>query len=158
FDITLYDLKAEALTKAINGISGSCDRLIKKETLTQDQKANILKKIKTTTAFEDLKNCEMAIEAVTEHEPLKLDIFRKLDQTLGANAIIASNTSSISITKIGGATKRPDKVVGMHFMNPVPLMKLVEGIRGLATSDVAFSATKEVAEKMGKTFIEVRDF
>ena len=95
---------------------------------------------------------------MTENEKLKLEIFKKLDQTLKASAILASNTSSISITKIGAATHRPDKVVGMHFMNPVPLMKLVEGIRGLATSAETFSQTKILAEKMGKTFLEAGDF
>lgn len=157
-DTILYDIKEESLTKAVTTITGSLDRLIKKEVLTAAQKDDVLKRIKTTTKFEDLKTVGMAIEAVSENENLKLEIFRKLDQTLPADAILASNTSSISITKIGGATKRADKVIGMHFMNPVPLMKLVEGIRGLATSDETFNKTKELAEKMGKTFILVKDF
>lgn len=158
FDVLLYDLQAAALTKATTSISSSCDKLIKKEAMTPAQKDEILKRIKTTTQFTDLKSCDMAIEAVTENEVLKLDIFKKLDETLKAGAILASNTSSISITKMGAVTRRPDKVVGMHFMNPVPLMKLVEGIRGLATSDETFSATRALAEKMGKTFVEARDF
>jgi 3-hydroxybutyryl-CoA dehydrogenase len=158
FDVVLYDLAAQALTKATTTISGSCDRLIKKEAMTAAQKDELLKHVKTTTNWDDLKNCDLAIEAVTENESLKLEIFRKLDQTLKAGAILASNTSSISITKIGSVTKRPDKVVGMHFMNPVPLMKLVEGIRGMATSDATFAATRSLAEKMGKTFVEARDF
>jgi 3-hydroxybutyryl-CoA dehydrogenase len=158
FDVVLYDLTPPALTKAAHAISSSCDRLIKKETMTVDQKVEVLKKIKTSSEFGDLKNCDLAIEAVTENESVKLEIFKKLDATLKPSAILASNTSSISITKIGSVTKRPEKVVGMHFMNPVPLMKLVEGIRGLATSDETFSATKKLAEQMGKTFIEARDF
>jgi 3-hydroxybutyryl-CoA dehydrogenase len=157
-EVVLYDLYPEALTRAVNGISSSCDRLIKKEALTTAQKDEILKRIKTTSDFNGLKNCDLAIEAVTENESLKLEIFKKLDATVKPGAILASNTSSISITKIGSVTKRPEKVVGMHFMNPVPVMKLVEGIRGLATSDETFSVTKSLAEKMGKTFVEARDF
>jgi 3-hydroxybutyryl-CoA dehydrogenase len=158
FDVVLYDLAPQALTKAVSTISSSCDRLIKKETMTTAQKDEVLKKIKTTSQFSDLKNCDLAIEAVTENETLKLEIFKKLDETLKPQAILASNTSSLSITKIGSVTKRPDKVVGMHFMNPVPLMKLVEGIRGLATSQETFTATRALAEKMGKTFVEAKDF
>jgi 3-hydroxybutyryl-CoA dehydrogenase len=158
FDVVLYDLYPQALAKASGGIASSCDRLIKKEAMTTSQKEELLAKIKTTSQFEDLKNCDLAIEAVTENEALKLEIFKKLDSTLKPTAILASNTSSISITKIGSSTKRPEKVVGMHFMNPVPLMKLVEGIRGLATSEETFQTTKALAEKMGKTFVEARDF
>jgi 3-hydroxybutyryl-CoA dehydrogenase len=158
FDIVLYDLFPQALTKAISVISASCDRLIKKETMSATQKDELLKKIKTTDKFEDLAVCDILIEAVTEKEDLKLEIFRKLDAIAKGGAILASNTSSISITKIGGVTKRPENVVGMHFMNPVPVMKLVEGIKGLATSDATFQATKTLAEKMGKTFVEAQDF
>lgn len=157
-DVILYDLASAALTKAVAVVSASCDRLIKKESMTAAQKDEILKKIKTTAEFADLKTCDLAIEAVTENEQVKLEIFKKLDATLKPSGILASNTSSISITKIGAATRRPDKVIGMHFMNPVPLMKLVEGIRGLATSDETFKATKNLAEKMGKVFVESRDF
>jgi 3-hydroxybutyryl-CoA dehydrogenase len=158
YEVLVYDLMPQALTKAESGIAGSLDRLIKKEVLTAQAKDETLKRIKFTNNFDDLKNVDIAIEAVTENESLKLEIFKKLDTTLKEQAILASNTSSISITKIGSVTKRPDKVVGMHFMNPVPLMKLVEGIRGMATSDETFSFTKELAEKMGKTFVEARDF
>jgi 3-hydroxybutyryl-CoA dehydrogenase len=158
YEVLVYDLMPQALTKAESGIAGSLDRLIKKEVLTAQAKDETLKRIKFTNNFDDLKNVDIAIEAVTENESLKLEIFKKLDTTLKEQAILASNTSSISITKLGSVTKRPDKVVGMHFMNPVPLMKLVEGIRGMATSDETFSFTKELAEKMGKTFVEARDF
>ncbi|MDZ4678346.1 MAG: 3-hydroxybutyryl-CoA dehydrogenase [Oligoflexia bacterium] len=157
-DVILFDLYPEALSRAINTISSSCDRLIKKEALTLAQKDELLKRIKTSDDFSALKPCDIAIEAVTEKESLKLEIFKNLDATVKPGAILASNTSSISITKIGSVTKRPDKVVGMHFMNPVPVMKLVEGIRGLATSDETFAVTKSLAEKMGKTFVEARDF
>lgn len=158
FQVVLYDLYPQALTKAQGVISSSLDRLIKKEVLTQAQKDESLKKIKWTSNFDDLSVCDICIEAVTENEGLKLEIFKKLDQVVKAGSILASNTSSISITKIGAVTKRPDKVVGMHFMNPVPLMKLVEGIRGLATSDETFSSTRALAEKMGKIFVEAQDY
>lgn len=157
-EVVLYDISEGALEKAVATISKNCDRMIKKEKLTEDKKQNILKSIQTSTKFEDLGNVQMAIEAVSENESLKLDIFKKLDEVVPDGGILASNTSSISITKIGGVTKRPEKVVGMHFMNPVPIMKLVEGIRGLATSDETFGVTRSLAEKMGKTFVEARDF
>ena len=156
--VLIYDLYPQALTKALQTISSSCDRLIKKEAMTAAQKDELLGKIKSTSKFEDLASCDFLVEAVTEKEDLKLEIFRKLDTIAKPSAILASNTSSISITKIGGVTKRPEKVVGMHFMNPVPLMKLVEGIRGLATSNETFDFTKKLSEKMGKTFVEARDF
>lgn len=157
-DVLVYDIASNALQKSDAEVGKSLDRLIKKEVLNQKQKEEVLKKIKYTTQFDDLKSCDLCIEAVTENETLKLEIFKKLDATVKSETILASNTSSISITKIGSVTKRPDKVVGMHFMNPVPLMKLVEGIRGLATSSETFDRTKELAKKMGKTFVEARDF
>lgn len=158
FDVIMYDISEESLKKAMTTIGQSCDRLIKKEQMKQDQKEALLKRIKPTTQFGDLAQVDFAIEAVTENEPLKLEIFKKLDATVKKESILASNTSSISITKIAAVTKRPDKVVGMHFMNPVPLMKLVEGIKGLATSKETFNQTRELAEKLGKTFVEAQDF
>jgi 3-hydroxybutyryl-CoA dehydrogenase len=128
--------------------------LIKKGSLTEEQKKTLLSHITTAENLSALKDCDIVIEAATENIDLKLKIFKELDQIVKADAILASNTSSISITKIAGSTKRPDKVVGMHFMNPVPLMKLVEGIRGLQTSDETFKATKALAEKLDKTFVE----
>lgn len=157
-EVLLYDVRAEALTKALSTISGSCDRLIKKEAMTQVQKDELLGRLKTTTQMTDFGAADMVIEAAPENENLKFEIFKKLDETTKKDAILASNTSSISITKIAAQTKRPDKVVGMHFMNPVPVMKLVEGIRGLQTSSETFKATKELSEKMGKTFVEANDF
>jgi 3-hydroxybutyryl-CoA dehydrogenase len=157
-DVVLYDIAPVATARAVATITGSLDRLIKKEVINQKQKEEALKRIKTTTEFGDLKGSDLCIEAVTENEKLKLEIFRKLDEAVKPSAILASNTSSISITKIGSVTRRPEKVVGMHFMNPVPIMKLVEGIRGMATSDETFKTTKSLAEKMGKTFVEARDF
>jgi 3-hydroxybutyryl-CoA dehydrogenase len=156
-EVLIYDLIPEALARSVKTVSASCDRLIKKETMTTSQKDSLLKHIQTTTNFNDLSKADFLIEAVTEKEDLKLEIFRKLDGIAKESAILASNTSSISITKIGGVTKRPENVVGMHFMNPVPIMKLVEGIRGLATSPETFLRTKDLANKMGKTFVEAND-
>lgn len=152
--VTMLDINDEALQKGLATITKSCDRLIKKEKMTEDEKQKLLSNITTTTDIENLKDCDVVIEAATENVDLKLKIFKQLDEICNKDAILASNTSSISITKIAGATHRPEKVVGMHFMNPVPLMKLVEGIRGLQTSDESFSAIKEFAESLGKTWVE----
>jgi len=154
FNVVLSDVSQGALQKALATISGSCDRLIKKSTMTEAQKAELLSQIKTSTSLEDLKNADVIIEAATEKIELKLQIFQALDQIAKPEAILASNTSSISITKIAAATKRPEQVVGMHFMNPVALMKLVEGIRGLQTSDATFDLVKSLAQKMDKVFVE----
>lgn len=158
FNVFLYDVNPNGLKKGIDTIASSCDRLIKKEAMTADQKAQILGRIKTTTQMSDLAPADFVIEAAPEIEQLKFDLFREIDRIVKPEAILASNTSSISITKIARNTSRPEKVVGMHFMNPVPLMKLVEGIRGLATSDEVWKATRTLAEKMGKTFVEAQDF
>lgn len=154
YDVVMFDISTGALDKGLATISSSCDRLIKKNTLTEDTKKALLAKIKTTTQMADLTNCDFVVEAATENIDLKLKIFRELDQTVKADSILASNTSSISITKIAAVTSRPTKVVGMHFMNPVPVMQLVEGIRGLQTSDETFALTKELSQKLGKVFVE----
>jgi len=154
FDVMMSDISAAALQKGMSTISGSCDRLVKKGAMTEDQKKSLLSKIKTAEGLSGLKDCDIVIEAATENVELKLKIFRDLDQIVKSSALLCSNTSSISITKIAGVTKRPDKVAGMHFMNPVPLMKLVEGIRGLQTSDETFTKVRQLAEKMDKTFVE----
>lgn len=154
YDVTLFDVSEAALAKGLATISGSLDRLIKKALLTEENKTSILKNIKTTTQMSDLKNSHFVIEAATENVELKLKIFKDLDGLVNPQAILATNTSSISITKIAAVTSRPEKVVGMHFMNPVPLMKLVEGIKGLQTSDETFLVTKQLSEKCGKTFVE----
>ncbi len=155
--VLIYDITQPALDKAVQTIGSSCDRLIKKAVITEAQKTEILSKIKTTTSMHDLAPVELVVEAATENLQIKLEIFKKLDEIVNKNALLCSNTSSISITKIAAATSRPEKVAGMHFMNPVPLMQLVEGIRGLQTSDETFTAVRALAEKMGKTFIEGRD-
>lgn len=154
YDVLMFDISTAALDKGLATISSSMDRLIKKGTLTEEQKASVLSKIKTTTQMNDLADADFVVEAATENIDLKLKIFKDLDQIVKPSAILASNTSSISITKIAAVTKRPDHVVGMHFMNPVPIMKLVEGIRGLQTSNEVFALTKELSEKLGKTFVE----
>jgi 3-hydroxybutyryl-CoA dehydrogenase len=153
-DVIMFDISAASLDKGLGTISSSCDRLIKKNTLTEDQKKSMLSKIKATTEMKDLSDCDFVVEAATENIDLKLKIFQQLDEIVKNESILATNTSSISITKIAAATKRPEKVSGMHFMNPVPLMQLVEGIRGLQTSDETFKVTKELSEKLGKTFVE----
>ncbi|NJL25776.1 MAG: 3-hydroxybutyryl-CoA dehydrogenase [Calothrix sp. SM1_5_4] len=155
--VTLVDIAQPALDKALATIASSCDRLIKKESMTEAQKKDLLAKIQTSTQMAAFKDCDFVVEAIAESVDLKLKIFRELDEICKPHAILCSNTSSISITKIAAATKRPDKVAGMHFMNPVPLMKLVEGIRGLQTSDDTFAQVAAFAEKLGKTFVEVKD-
>lgn len=155
--VTMTDVSSAALERGMATITSSCDRLIKKEKMTDAQKKELLGNIKTSTSMADLADCDIIVEAATENLDLKLKIFAELDKVAGPNAILCTNTSSISITKIASATKRPDKVAGMHFMNPVPLMILVEGIRGLQTADATFTAVRTLAEKMGKTFVEGRD-
>lgn len=154
YEVVMFDVSNAALDKGLTTIAGSCDRLIKKGTMTEDVKKALLGKVKSTTQLNDLKDCDFVVEAATENIDLKLKIFKDLDQTVKVGSILATNTSSISITKIAACTSRPDKVVGMHFMNPVPLMQLVEGIKGLQTSDETFSTTKALSEKLGKVFVE----
>lgn len=157
FSVKLFDIQQSQLDKAVATITTSCDRLIKKEKMTETQKKELLSKIQTTTELATLADVDIAIEAATENVELKLEIFKKLDQVVNPNALLVTNTSSISVTKIAAVTKRPEKVCGMHFMNPVPLMTLVEGIRGLQTSADTFSAVRLLAEKMGKVWVEGRD-
>lgn len=155
--VVMVDIAQAALDKGIATITSSCDRLIKKEAMTDTKKKELLGNIKTSTSVQDFKSCDLVIEAVAENVDLKIKIFSELDRVCQASTILCSNTSSISITKIAAATKRPEKVAGMHFMNPVPLMKLVEGIRGLQTSDDTFAQVAKLAQSLGKTFIEVKD-
>lgn len=157
FNVVLVDISQAALDRGIASIGSSCDRLVKKALMTEDQKKALLANIKASIKLEDFKDCDIVIEAIAENVDLKLKVFAQLDQICPPHALLCSNTSSISITKIAAATKRPDKVAGMHFMNPVPLMKLVEGIRGLQTTDDSFTQVAQLAEKLGKTFVEVKD-
>jgi 3-hydroxybutyryl-CoA dehydrogenase len=154
YQVMMMDVSAGALDKGMGTIASSCDRIIKKNAMTEDEKSRLLGRIKTTQDTTALKDCDIVIEAATENIDLKLKIFQDLDSKLKPQALLVSNTSSISITKIAGVTKRPTQVAGMHFMNPVPLMKLVEGIRGLQTSDETFATVKTLAEKMDKVFVE----
>ncbi|MCW5594646.1 MAG: 3-hydroxybutyryl-CoA dehydrogenase [Rhodocyclaceae bacterium] len=157
FDVVMSDVAQAALERAMNTISGSYDRLIKKEKMTTEQKAAALARIQTATDLAALKDSDLIIEAATENLDLKLKIFRQLDGLAKADAVIASNTSSISITKLAASTQRPDKVIGMHFFNPVPLMALVELIRGLQTSDATYAAVEEVSKAVGKSPVQVRN-
>ena len=154
YQVILNDLQESALERAMGEIAKSCDRLIKKEKMSAAEKEALLARIQPSTRLEDFAQVDFAIEAATENLALKLKIFQSLDQIVPAGKILCSNTSSISITKIAAATQRPELVAGMHFMNPVPLMKLVEGIRGLQTSDACFQQVRALAEDLGKIFVE----
>ncbi len=158
YNVVLVDIKEEFLQRAMATIEKSLDRFVKKETMTEDEKKTILSRIKISTNYDDLKDCFLVVEAATENFDIKKQIFEKLDSCVNENAILASNTSSISITKIAATTKRPDKVIGMHFMNPVPLMKLIEVIRGIQTSDETYAIVKEMSEKLGKTPLDCQDY
>ncbi len=154
YSVVMSDVSEAAGQKGLATIASSLDRLIKKGTMTEDQKKAILSRISLVTSLEGLREVDFAVEAATENIDLKLKIFQELDRVVKPTAILASNTSSISITKIASVTKRPTQVVGMHFMNPVPLMKLVEGIRGLQTADETFATVRALAQKMDKVFVE----
>jgi 3-hydroxybutyryl-CoA dehydrogenase len=156
FQVTMMDVDPDQLMKAKGVIAKSVEKLLEKEKITPEAKEKALK-ITTTTDFSRLKKAELIIEAATENVDLKQKIFTELDEGAPPKAILASNTSSISLTQLGAVTNRPDKVIGMHFMNPVPLMKLVEVIRGLDTSDETTKIVMDAAEKMGKIPVEAED-
>ena len=158
FDVTMIDVRAEALEQARKTITGNFDRQIKKGTLAEADRDAALARISTQTDLAAVGDADLVIEAATENTELKFRIFEQLDAAAPAHAILASNTSSISITEIAARTKRPDRVIGMHFMNPVPVMKLVEIIRGLATSDETARTTVEISERLGKTVAEAQDY
>jgi 3-hydroxybutyryl-CoA dehydrogenase len=157
FDVVLTDISDAAVQKGVATISASLDRLIKKEKMTAEQKAAALAKVKTATDVAALKDVDLIIEAATENFDLKTKIFKQLDELAKPEAIIASNTSSISITKLAATTKRPAQVIGMHFFNPVPMMALVEVIRGLQTSDATYAAVETLSKAVGKTPVEVKN-
>ncbi len=152
--VIMSDVSQASLQKGMGSINNSCDRLLKKGTITEEQKTSILTHIEPHVGMGALNSADFIVEAATENIELKLKIFRELDELAAPGVILATNTSSISITKIAGVTKRPTLVAGMHFMNPVPLMKLVEGIRGLQTSDETFKTVRHLSEKLGKVFVE----
>ncbi len=159
FKVSLVDISSESLTRAMQTISGNLDRQIKKGIIDQDVKATTLNHI---TTFTDLKegaiNADLVIEAATENRDIKLNLFKQLSDICKAGTILASNTSSISITQIAAVTKSPEHVIGMHFMNPVPVMKLVEVIRGYRTCDQATKTIMELSRKIGKDPVEVNDY
>jgi len=159
FIVNLVDVSNEALEKGLKTITANLDRIVAKGNLTEEQKLSTLANISTFTKLEDAgTNADLIVEAATENLDLKLKIFRQMDELAPENCILATNTSSISITKIASVTNRPEKVIGMHFMNPVPIMKLVEIIKGYSTSGETFEAVYEMSKNLGKTPVEVNDY
>ncbi len=157
--VTLVDMSSEALSRATATIEKNLSRLVSKERLTEGEKSETLARLNTSTDMSaSVGNADLVVEAATENLDLKLKIFRELDALAPPHCILATNTSSISITEIASATNRPDKVIGMHFMNPVPIMKLVEIIRGYATSDETCSETMALSSALGKSPVEVNDY
>ncbi len=157
FEVLMMDAKAQALEHGLGFIKAQLDKGTAKGKWSEDEASAALSRLSGASALEDLADCDLIIEAATENKNIKFEIFKKLDEVAKDSAILATNTSSISITEIAAVTKRPAQVAGMHFMNPVPVMKLVEGIRGLETSDEVFNEVQAAAQKMGKTFIKVND-
>lgn len=159
FKVSLVDVKQENLDKALNTITKNLDRIVAKGNLTEAEKSATLNNISTFTQLSDCaKNADLIVEAATENLDLKLKIFQQMDESAPENCILATNTSSISITKIASVTNRPEKVIGMHFMNPVPIMKLVEIIKGYSTSKETFDEIFELSKTLGKTPTEVNDY
>ena len=159
YQVKLVDVSELALTRAMATIVKNLDRMVAKERLTEDGKQEALARITTHTSMEEaLSTADLAVEAATENVELKLKIFREMDRLSPDHTVLATNTSSISITKIAAVTSRPEQVIGMHFMNPVPIMKLVEVIRGYSTSDTATSVVMALSQKLGKIPVEVNDY
>ncbi len=159
FNVTLVDISEQALEKAIATIDKNLWRMVAKEKISEEDKTETIGKITTSTNLQEaVKNADLVVEAATEHEETKLKIFKQMDEFAPSDCILASNTSSISITKIASVTDRPSQVIGMHFMNPVPVMKLVEVIRGYATSDEVTSKIMEVSKQLSKVPVEVNDY
>jgi len=158
YQVQISDIHEAALEKAVATINRSLSKLVEKERISADLKDAALSRISTTTSLETVANSDLIVEAVVESLAVKENVFKTLDSHAPDHAILASNTSSISITKIASFTSRPEQVIGMHFMNPVPLMKLVEIIRGLQTSDQTYAAVHAAAEKMGKTTVLAQDY
>jgi len=159
FPVVLNDVKQEFLDRALKTIAQNLDRQVKKGTLSPDQKDATLKRIQPALSLQEAsRNADLVVEAATEDPETKMTIFKALDVAAPSTAVLATNTSSISITEIAAVTRRPERVIGMHFMNPVPVMKLVEIIRGLSTSDESFNAVKALTERIEKTPVEVSDY
>ena len=157
YNVVLHDVSEEFLDRGLKAVDKSLQRDVDKERLDTETKQSIIGRIRVTTDFHGFKDADFVVEAVTENLSVKTDVFKTLDQITAPHAILASNTSSISITKLGAATKRPDKVIGMHFMNPVPVIKLVEVIRGIATSDETYERVRSLSEKLDKIPLDCQD-
>ena len=157
YDVILHDVKDEFIQRGLAAIDKSLQRDVDKERISADEKKRIVGRIRSTTDFAAFGEAAFVIEAVTENLAIKTEVFKSLDKITPSDAILASNTSSISITKLAAATNRPDKVIGMHFMNPVPVMKLVEVIRGMATSDDTYERVKSLSEKLDKIALDCQD-
>lgn len=155
--VVLYDIKDEYLQRGIKSIQSSLDKFIQKGKLSKQQRDEIISRIRLTIKFDEIAIAEFVIEAIPENLELKIDTFKRLDVLLKSDVILASNTSSISITRLAGVTHRPDKVIGMHFMNPVPIMALVEIVKGLTTSEQSTNTTIELAQQLGKTTVVSKD-
>jgi 3-hydroxybutyryl-CoA dehydrogenase len=158
FEVQLIDTRSEFVDRALGTIAKNLDRVAKKQEWPADRSASIVKRILGGTSLDAARDCQLVVEAVTEEHRLKKDIFTTLDTLCPPATVLASNTSSISITEIAGFTKRADRVIGMHFMNPVPVMQLVEIIRGLATSDATYALAGDLSRRLGKTPVEVNDY
>ena len=156
--VIMNDIKTEFVEKGLGNIKKNLTRSVDRGKMTEPEKEAVLGRIKTSVEFSDMASADFVVEAATENEPIKFQIFKNLDQICKPDAILATNTSSIPIGRIANQTGRPDKVIGMHFMNPVPVMKLIEVIKGLATSDQTFTTTWDLAVKLGKTPAEANDF
>ncbi len=157
-DVIMTDVSDEACRRGLEGIARNFDRMIQRGRFKPEDRERVLKRIRITSKLEELSEADFVVEAVVENEDAKIAVFQKLDKICPADVILASNTSSISITKMGARTSRADRFIGMHFMNPVPAMKLVEIIRGLATSKETYAATQALAEKLGKSTMTAEDF
>ncbi|MFP4542651.1 MAG: 3-hydroxybutyryl-CoA dehydrogenase [Candidatus Kapaibacterium sp.] len=158
FDVVLSDVSSEAIKKGLQIIEKNLGRQVKKGKISEEEVLLTLKRIMSTTELKDGADADLIIEAATENKDLKFEIFKRIDEMAKGEAILASNTSTISITEIAAHTSKPGKVIGMHFMNPVPMMKLVEVIRGLSTNDETYTTVKELAEKLGKTPVLANDY
>lgn len=157
-DVCLLDVNSQALSTASSSISSSINRLVSKSQLSQSTASDALKRLRFTTNINDLSVADFIIEAIVESEEVKKSLFVQLDKIAKSSAILASNTSSISITRLASSTTRPQQVIGMHFMNPPPVMKLIEIVRGADTSDATFAATKALSQRLGKTVITSQDY
>jgi 3-hydroxybutyryl-CoA dehydrogenase len=157
YRVVMHDVREEFLNRGMKAIDKSLQRDVDKERLNAEGKQGVIGRIQTTTDFAAFSEASFVVEAVTENLTVKTEVFQKLDQVTPPHAILASNTSSISITKLAAATRRPDKVIGMHFMNPVPVMKLVEVIRGMQTSDETYERVRSLSEQLGKTALDCQD-